>query len=228
MEDNNKKTLILSIVGILVLVIAVVGVSFAMYSFTGSGTKENVITTGTVTMDFDSNAGLGANNFTVTNKYPMSDAQGVAQTDAKASFAVTADWGTAAMNIKYDIAVSDITEGSTLTEDYVKIALLDSDDKVIVGTTQGTINLTAGVTIGSLKNTSAPNGLLTSYGLAGGTLTTSGQSDKYTVLAYVSDDYDLPTDTANTVDSGVNHKKTTASETFSFKIAISASQTAIA
>ena len=44
MENNNKKTLILSIVGILVLVIAVVGVSFAMYSFTGTGTKENVIT----------------------------------------------------------------------------------------------------------------------------------------------------------------------------------------
>ena len=51
--ENNKKTLILSIVGILVLVIAVVGVSFAMYSFTGTGTKENVITTGTVSMSFD-------------------------------------------------------------------------------------------------------------------------------------------------------------------------------
>ena len=52
MEDNNKKTLILSIIGILVLVIAVVGVSFAMYSFSGTGTKQNVITTGTVSMSF--------------------------------------------------------------------------------------------------------------------------------------------------------------------------------
>ena len=40
---ENKKTLILSIIGILVLVIAVVGVSFAMYSFTGTGSKTHLM-----------------------------------------------------------------------------------------------------------------------------------------------------------------------------------------
>ena len=48
MDNNNKKTLILSIIGILVLVIAVVGVSFAMFTFSGTGTKENVLKTGTI------------------------------------------------------------------------------------------------------------------------------------------------------------------------------------
>lgn len=226
-NNNNKKTLILSIVGILVLVIAVVGVSFAMYSFTGTGTKDNVITTGTVSMNFTD----GANNFTVSNKYPMSDAKGVAQTDAKADFGVTASWGTAAMNIKYDLAVSDITPGATLTEDYVKIALLDGDGKVVVGTTKGDTKLTAGVTIGSLKATAAPNGLLTAYGLTGGTLTTSGQTDNYTVLAYVADNYDLPTDADTTgvnattdASKGTTQAKSTKSETFSFKITVKAAQ----
>ncbi len=226
-NNNNKKTLILSIVGILVLVIAVVGVSFAMYSFTGTGTKDNVITTGTVSMDFSE----GANNFTVSNKYPMSDAKGVAQTDAKADFGVTATWGTAQMNIKYDLGVSDITQGATLTENYVKIALLDGDGKVVVGSTKGSNNLTAGVTIGSLKSTAAPNGLLTEYGLTGGTLTTSGQTDNYTVLAYVADNYDLPTATdttgskATTDDTkGTTQTKSTGSETFSFKITVKAVQ----
>ena len=225
MENNNKKTLILSIVGILVLVIAVVGVSFAMYSFTGTGTKDNVITTGTVTMNFKE----GANNFTVSNKYPMSDAKGVAQTDAKADFGVTATWGTAQMNIKYDLAVSDITAGDTLTEDYVKIALLDGTGKVIVGNTKGAATLTSGVTIGSLKATAAPNGLLTTYGLTGGTLTSSGQTDNYTVLAYVADNYKLPTDVdttgkATTDDNGATQTKSTKSETFSFKITVKAAQ----
>lgn len=228
MENNNKKTLILSIVGILVLVIAVVGVSFAMYSFTGTGTKDNVITTGTVTMNFKE----GANNFTVSNKYPMSDAKGVAQTDAKADFGVTATWGTAQMNIKYDLAVSDITAGATLTEDYVKIALLDGTGKVIVGNTkEGAATLASGVTIGSLKAIAAPNGLLTKYGLTGGTLTTSGQTDNYKVLAYVADNYKLPTATDTTGENattdetkGTTQTKTTGSETFSFKITVKAVQ----
>src|SRR5574344_866369 len=96
--ENNKKTLILSIIGILVLVIAVVGVSFAMYSFSGTGSKQNVIQTGTVTMNFNPD-----NNFTVTNKYPMSDAQGIAQTDSKATFGVNANWGSSTMTINYDL-----------------------------------------------------------------------------------------------------------------------------
>lgn len=223
MEDNNKKTLILSIVGILVLVIAVVGVSFAMYSFTGTGSQENLIKTGTVSMDFDSSL-TGGNHFTVTNKYPMSDAKGIAQTDSKATFGVTATWGTAKMTVKYDLAIVDITEGTTLTEDYVKIALLGSTGNVIVGTADGDGDLTAGVAISTLKNAGSPNSLYSSYGLTSGTLTTSGQSDKYTVLAYVSSAYDLPDDSANTSNTGNTHKKTSKSETFSFKIGISAKQ----
>ena len=49
---NNKKTLILSIVGVLVLVIVVVGISYAMFSFVGDGTKENVITTGSISVNY--------------------------------------------------------------------------------------------------------------------------------------------------------------------------------
>lgn len=225
-NNNNKKTLILSIVGILVLVIAVVGVSFAMYSFTGTGTKENVITTGSVSIAWDDNSELGANNFTVSNKYPMSDAKGIAQTDSKATFAVKGDWGSATgISIKYDLGVKETAKGATLTEDYVKIALLGSDGTtVVVGNKSDAGALTGGVTIGSLKDKAGTNGLITKYALTSGTLTTSGQSDKYTVLAYVSEDYNLPTDDAKTVDSGVNHKLTTASETYKFKLTVSAAQ----
>ena len=225
MEDNNKKTLILSIVGILVLVIAVVGVSFAMYSFTGTGTKENVITTGTVSMNFTE----GSNNFTLTNKYPMTDAQGVTQD--KTNFAVTAAWGFSKLTIKYDIGISSITSGATLNENYIKVALLDGSGNVIVGGGKGTSTLTSGVTIASLATTAGPNNLITSYGLTGGTINTSGATDNYKILAYVADNYDLPTDPDNTtiynggtVTRDLTSKKTTKSETFSFKITVKAAQ----
>ena len=227
MEDNNKKTLILSIIGILVLVIAVVGVSFAMYSFTGTGTKQNVITTGTVTMSFNPD-----NNFTVSNKYPMSDAKGIAQTDSRATFGVNAVWGTSKMTIKYDLGITNIDAGDTLTADYIKVALLGSDGTVIVGGGQGTKTLTSGVKISSLASTAGPNGLIDTYGLTGGKFTTSGTTDNYTILAYVADDYNLPTDTANStndhdggaVERGLTSNKTTKSETFSFKVGVVASQ----
>ena len=227
MEDNNKKTLILSIIGILVLVIAVVGVSFAMYSFTGTGTKENVITTGTVSMSFSQ----GSNNFTLQNKYPMSDATGIAQDDNRATFGVTATWGSSPLTIKYDLGITKITPGATLTEDYIKVALLGSDGTVIVGGGKGTKTLTGGVTIASLASTAGPNNLITTYGLTGGTISTSGATDNYTILAYVADNYDLPTDKANTttdndgtVERNLTSKKTTASETFSFKVSVKAAQ----
>ncbi len=217
-NNNNKKTLILSIIGILVLVIAVVGVSFAMYKFSGIGTKTNVIKTGTVNMSFDPN-----NNFVVTNKYPMTDAQGIAQTDSKATFGVKGEWGDSLMTIDYDLGITNITAGDSLTEEFIKVALLDSTGKVIVGTTDESGNLTGGVTIASLASTPGANNLITSYGLTGGSITNEHNSDNYTILAYVSDQYDLQpdTDATKTIE---NVKKTTKSETFSFEVGIKAAQ----
>lgn len=235
MENNdNKKTLILSIVGILVLVIAVVGVSFAMYQFSAAGTQENVIKTGKISMYFDPDA-TGAtqgNNFTVTNKYPMTDAEGVKQTDSKVSFGVKADWGSNDMTIKYEIGITDqanvLGSNATLTEDYIKVVMWDGEGNVVVGTAN------AGVTIGSLKNTSGPEGLINQYYLTGGSLTVSGTTDEYSLVAYVADNYDLPTDvdtTGNATDvttdnqvTGKKQEKSTKSETFTFKLNVSAKQ----
>lgn len=213
--ENNKKTLILSIVGILVLVIAVVGVSFAMYSFTGTGTKTNVIQTGTVSMSFDPD-----NNFAVSNQYPMSDAKGIASEANKAEFGVTATWGSSTMTIKYDLGITNITPGSTLTAEYIKVALLDGEENVIIGT-ENEGELTGGVKLSTLASTAGPNNLITTYGLTGGTITTSGTTDSYTILAYVSDDYNLPTsDTSEESTQSLTSK----SETFSFKVGVSAAQ----
>lgn len=223
MENDNKKTLILSIVGILVLVIAVVGVSFAMYSFSGTGSKENVIQTGTISMNFSD----GSNVVSVPNKYPMSDEKGVALTDNKADFGVELDLGTSTttMTIGYDLGITGQVPGATLTEEYVKVALLDGNGNVIVGAKDESGALTAGVTIASLKDEAGANGLITNYALISGTLTNSSKIDNYTILAYVSEDYDLPIAVDTTQDANnLEHKKATASETFKFKVTVAAAQ----
>lgn len=226
MENNNKKTLILSIIGILVLVIAVVGVSFAMFTFTGTGTKENIIRTGSITVDFTD--GTKNNAIEITNKYPMDDTTGIAQTDNKSDLTVTANWGTSAMTLNYEMGISNITPGETLSSDYIKIRVLKGSTPV-VGTA------TTGVTISSLATTKGPLNLIDSYYLTGGTMTTSGATDDYTVQAWVADTYDLAVDNANSTspevasgtldnESGTLHKKTTKSETYKFKIKVVAQQ----
>ena len=51
-RDNSSKQILLSVLGVAILVVAVVGVSFAAFTFTGTGTKENRITTGTISMTY--------------------------------------------------------------------------------------------------------------------------------------------------------------------------------
>lgn len=233
MEDN-KKTLILSIIGILVLVIAVVGVSFAMFSFSGTGTKENIIKTGTITIDFTDDT--EDNQVDLDDTYPMDDSKGVdPNTDDSAEFDIKADWGDSPLTIVYDVGITNIQASGALTSEYVKVALLDGAGNVLVGNKDGSNNLTSGVTIASLANVAGPNNIITQYGLTGGTMTTSGSVDSYKVIAYVSSDYTLAIDNANSTSpevasgtlnnqGGTLHKKTTKTETYSFKVTVRAEQ----
>ena len=47
---ENKKTLLFSVLGVILLLVVVIGVSYAMYTFSANGSKENVISTGTVSV----------------------------------------------------------------------------------------------------------------------------------------------------------------------------------
>ena len=225
---ENKKTLILSIIGILVLVIAVVGVSFAMYSFTGTGTKTNVIQTGSISLNVAKEEG---NSFTFDKAYPMSDARGI-QEGNSAEVSVSGTWtATTPLTINYDLGVEVTQSGTTLTEEHVKIALLDNTGRVVVGSVAGTDDLSGGVTIASLKNTQTTNKYLDGYALTKGVLTSSGKPDTYRIIGWVADTYDLPTNTATSTTDNTGslttdglHKKETASETFKFKLVVEAAQ----
>ena len=222
MENNNKRTLILSIIGILVLVIAVVGVSFAMFTFSGTGTKENVIKTGSISIDF--NDATENNTITLTNEYPESDALGAQETAVP--FTVEGNWGSSPMTVNYELGLSNVTQGATLTNDYVKL-IVTKNGTPVMGTAS------AGAAVSSIYNSTSTN--FDHYYITNGTLTNSDLTDDFTVKAYVSDTYDLPDDPATSTspevsggtmnnNSGSVHQKTSKAETYSFKVKVVATQ----
>ena len=75
MNGNSSKQVLLSVLGIAVLVIAVVGVSFAFFSYSKTGDTNNVVTAGTIFFQYTEGTDI-----TLTNQFPLTDADGMALT----------------------------------------------------------------------------------------------------------------------------------------------------
>ena len=71
MEENSSRKVLLSVLGVAILVVAVIGVSFALYSTSSTG-NNNSISTGTITMSYTE----PSNGINLTNALPISDAEG--------------------------------------------------------------------------------------------------------------------------------------------------------
>src|SRR5574344_822068 len=105
---ENKKTTVLTIVGVLVMIVMVTGISFALYTFTGTGSKENVITTGQISVSYEESSVIE-----LTNQYPMSDELGIGNTESVMNFTVSGTIRGDA-NINYAIGLDSIGEGKTI------------------------------------------------------------------------------------------------------------------
>lgn len=220
--NDNKKTLVLSIVGVLVLILVVVGVSYAMYTFTGTGTTENVITTGSISVSLDPEESpiegvtIDAQTITLTNQYPMTDAEGTKSSEVLRFYVASTVSGSTTIN--YEIGM--LKETSTLQDSEVKVNL----SKVVGSGTKSWIKGTAttGVkvsTFASTKGTLA-NTTITDYYLDNGSFSASGIVT-YEMKMWVADDYNLPTTDTS---SGNVHSNETTSENYSFKIKAFATQ----
>lgn len=118
-RDNSSKQILLSVLGVAILVVAVVGVSFAAFTFTGTGTKENTISTGTIAMTYSEDT----NGIFITNALPIEDEAGKVLNGDKQTFDFTVSStisGSATIN--YEIAaVKD--KSSTIADGDVKLYL---------------------------------------------------------------------------------------------------------
>ena len=196
-NNNSSKQILLSVLGVAILVVAVVGISFAAFSYSKTGEVSNTITTGTITMTYTE----PTNGINLTDALPITDDAGkILKGDGKT----------------FDFTVGATVAGTT-TINYVITAVKDAASdlpdtgvKVYLTTTSGE-NETAVLgpkLVSQLDKTVAGNDAgapADQYILKTGNYTATG-TDNYRLRMWVDSNYGQHTDGANTTEFATQHK----------------------
>ena len=178
---NNKRQLLLSIGLVLILVLMIVGISYAAFKFTGLGNKPNTITTGAITMEYTETT----NTISMTGALPTTDATGKVRLTAGEYFDFTIKSSIKGnANINWEIAAEDITPSSAKKMDGKNIKLYltklngDNEEEVMAPKVYS-------ATTSANTKTGRPSGVMS---LATGTMSTS-ETTNYRLRMYVDEDY---------------------------------------
>ena len=178
---DKKKQLLLSIGLVLILVLMIVGISYAAFKFVGLGNKPNTITTGAITMEYEEST----NTISMTGALPTTDATGKVRLTAGEYFDFTIKsniQGNA--NINWEIAAEDITPSSAKKMDGKNIKLYltkltgNKEEEVMAPKVYN-------ATTSANTKTGRPSGVMS---LATGTMSTS-ETTNYRLRMYVDEDY---------------------------------------
>ena len=109
MENFKSRQVILSIIGICILILAVVGISYAVFSLTLKGSEENKLTTGTISMSYIE----ATNGISIDNAMPISDEEGksLSSESEMFDFTVSADIS-GITTVHYEISAEKINDYS--------------------------------------------------------------------------------------------------------------------
>ena len=178
---NNKKQLLLSIGLVLILVLMIVGISYAAFKFVGEGNKPNTITTGAITMKYTEST----NTINMTGALPTTDATGKVRLTKGEYFDFTIKSNIQGnTNINWEIAAEDITPSSAKKMDGKNIKLYltklngDKEEEVMAPKVYN-------ATTSANTKTGRPSGVMS---LATGTMSTS-ETTNYRLRMYVDEDY---------------------------------------
>ena len=178
---DKKKQLLLSIGLVLILVLMIVGISYAAFKFTGLGNKPNTITTGAITMEYTETT----NTISMTGALPTTDATGKVRLTAGEYFDFTIKSSIKGnTNINWEIAAEDITSSSAKKMDGKNIKLYltklngDKEEEVMEPKVYN-------ATTSANTKTGRPSGVMS---LATGTMSTS-ETTNYRLRMYVDEDY---------------------------------------
>lgn len=246
---NNKKVLGISIAAVVVLVIAIIATSYAVFTANITGTKQNVLTTGYVTMN------CTETTFNVTDTQPMTDSQGIGANNNAATCTLTSTMN-GTMTVGYDVGLKDVD-----IDDPSTTGVNESTDSLGIGNVkiQATKSIDSGA-LTYLANSTASAGVLVQsiassvgtydsttipgYKLDSATLT-GNHSVVYTVKAWVASEGSGSGSATTTNTDGTCSNKTYTTKTacegageiwgyeqkvgqaggsFSFKLAVGASQ----
>ena len=121
---NKKKQIIITLVAIISLIVITVGVTYAFFNYSRTGTTDNVVKTGGITFLYTEVSGVGK-GISLTEAYPIADSIGKVQVgEGKVfDFKVTSN---ISMNssIGYQVTARKKT-GSTLANSAVKVYLTE-------------------------------------------------------------------------------------------------------
>lgn len=180
MNENSSKQVLLSVLGIAVLVVAVVGVSFAFFTYSKTGEKNNTLTTGNIFFNFTE-----GNAITLTNEFPRTDTSGEALTEAQngaLTFHVVG-YDSSEKGIEYTVYA---LQGDA-DADATKTRFKDSEIK---------LNLKAPATVVENKfatsnvvgiDGSLANGVILAKGKITAKSSATQQDDEYTLRMWISD-----------------------------------------
>ena len=179
---NNKKQLLLSIGLVLILVLMIVGISYATFKFTGLGKRENTITTGAITMEYTEST----NTISMTGALPTTDATGKVRLTAGEYFDFTIKSSIKGnTNINWEIAAEDITSSSAKKMDGKNIKLYLTKLDSTGAETQVMAPKVYNATTSANTKTGRPSGVMS---LATGTMSAS-ETTNYRLRMYVDESY---------------------------------------
>ena len=179
---DKKKQLLLSIGLVLILVLMIVGISYAAFKFVGEGKKINTITTGAITMEYTEST----NTISMTGALPTTDATGKVRLTEGEYFDFTIKssiQGNA--NINWEIAAEDITPSSAKKMDGKNIKLYLTKLDSTGAETQVMAPKVYSATTSANTKTGRPSGVMS---LATGTMSAS-ETTNYRLRMYVDEDY---------------------------------------
>ena len=186
---NGKKQLTISIVAVMALVLMIVGVSYAAFTFTGTGQRANTITTGVISMSFTESSNI----ISIDKALPTTDTTGKTRLKDGEYFDFTlSSTIKGSTNVNWEIAAEDITSSTVKKIDgkHIKLYLtkLNTD-----GTEEEVMSPKVYSTNSANNYTGRPAGMMS---LAKGT-TGDSFSTKYRLRMYVDEAYNPQGDGGN-------------------------------
>ena len=179
---DKKKQLLLSIGLVLILVLMIVGISYAAFKFVGEGKKPNTITTGAITMEYTEST----NTISMTGALPTTDTTGKVRLTKGEYFDFTIKSSIKGnANINWEIAAEDITPSSAkkMAGKNIKLYLTKLDSTG--AETQVMAPKVYNASTSANTKTGRPSGVMS---LATGTMSTS-ETTNYRLRMYVDEDY---------------------------------------
>ncbi len=183
MIRDDSKQVLLSVFGVALLIVAIVGISYAIFVFSAISRVDNTVRSGGITFEYLE----GDSVIDINDALPVSDEVGVKQTksfDFQVSSAIRGN-----TTVFYEVRAKSLTVDNKIDNQYVKIYLeeKDGDDfSTVLSPTTFKENPNTSLTNISVDTNTM---LLYSGRFSGKKATTTNYSDEFRLKMWLSDKY---------------------------------------